>query len=143
MKVMPINLPGNALPQIPYAHTLGDGRILLSHAVGICPVGCTEPGDCALTKGPRWWEMKDTIGDLIRNIRSDINVETVGYFFCKHHCDADGYEVGGISMNTIFQEADRIFQVAAKGRGVFGIATLSSCHGVLNLYEVNASGFAS
>jgi hypothetical protein len=143
MKVMPINLPGNALPQIPYAHTLGDGRILLSHAVGICPVGCTEPGDCALTKGPRWWEMKDTIGDLIRNIRSDINVETVGYFFCKHHCDADGYEVGGISMNTIFQEADRIFQVAAKGRGVFGSATLSSCHGVLNLYEVNASGFAS
>jgi hypothetical protein len=75
--------------------------------------------------------------DEIVVVDKNINVETVGYFFCKHHCDADGYEVGGISMKTIFQEADRIFQVAAKGHGVFGIATLSSCHGVLNLYEVH------
>jgi len=137
MNVLPINLAPDVLPVIPYAHTLSDGRILLSHAVDICPIGCIEPGRCALTKGPRWWEMKDTISDLIRSIRSDINVETVGYFFCQHHCDADGYEVGGISMKTIFEEADRIFQVAAKGRGVFGIATLSSCHGVLNLYEAS------
>jgi hypothetical protein len=124
-----------ALPSIPYALGLSDGRILLSHASGICPVDCMEPGMCSITKGPRFWEMKNTIADLVRELPAHLKVNEVAFFFCKHHCDEEELEVGGIPMALIYSEAQKVFDQVKGGAKRIAVATLSSCHGVLNIYE--------
>jgi hypothetical protein len=123
------------LPSIPYALSLADGRILLSHAPGICPVDCMEPSMCSITKGPRSWEMKDTIADLVRGLPAHLKVNDVAFFFCKHHCDAGELEVGGIPMDLIYSESQKVFDQVKGGAQRIAVATLSSCHGVLNIYE--------
>lgn len=118
------------LPNIPYAKTLLDGRVLLSHAPGTCPVGCIEPQVCAITEQHRTWEMRQTIERLSGCPKA------VAMFFCKHHCDAGEHDVGGIRFDTIFAEYDRICNCVKNGEPRIGVATFSSCHGVLNAYEM-------
>ena len=126
------------LPKIPYAKSLPDGRVLLSHAPGLCPLGCIEPGECAITKNVRWWEMRQTIDEIVAKSMNP-PIDEVAMFFCKHHCDAGEYDVGGIRMKTIYEEGDRVCDIAKSGRGRIGVATFSSCHGVLNVFDLQAS----
>jgi hypothetical protein len=53
-----------SLPDLPVAESLPDGRVVLSHAPGRCPLSCMEPEMCSITKQVRWWEMKDTITEI-------------------------------------------------------------------------------
>ena len=121
---------------LPFMRLLPDGRYLLSHAPGTCPVNCTEPANCAITNGPRWWEMRDTICEMLAQLPQEQSVAHTSIFYGEHHYGADGYAVGGIPMKTIYSEYDQLSEVASKGIGRIGIATISSCHGVLNLFDV-------
>ena len=123
------------LPDIPFAHVTPDGRILLSHAPGKCPLDCIEPEVCAITEDTRWWEMRDTLVEMLNSEHSPVQPKGVAMFFCKHHCDAGQHDVGGISFKTIYEETDKILHYLKFGNCSFGIATFSSCHGVMNLFE--------
>ena len=49
---------------------LGDSFIhvsKLSHADWLCPVHCTEPARCPVTRAPRTWEMRDTLAEVARH----------------------------------------------------------------------------
>lgn len=126
-----------ALPSIPYAKSLPDGRVLLSHAPGLCPLGCIEPGECAITKDVRWWEMRHTIDEIVSTAKNP-PIDEVAMFFCQHHCDAGEFDVGGIRLKTIYEEGDRVCDIAKSGCGRIGVATFSSCHGVLNVFDLQA-----
>jgi hypothetical protein len=125
-------------PDIPFVESLPDGRVLLSHAPGICPLDCIEPSVCAITEDTRWWEMRRTIERLVEHDEIAPPIDAVAMFFCKHHCDPGQNDVGGIAFRTIFEEAGRVFEVARRRSGRIAIATLSSCHGVVNVFDVEA-----
>lgn len=122
--------------KLPFIKALPDGRLLLSHAPGMCPINCTEPADCAITKGPRWWEMKNTIKEITTNLPQEKSIDYVAMLFGEHHYGVDGYGVGGIPMNSIYNELDKLSAVARTGKGRIGVATTSSCHAVVTLFEI-------
>ncbi len=124
------------LPDIPFAKSLPDGRVLLSHAPGTCPLDCIEPEICAITTKHRWWEMRETIQVAFHGAKSGLNIENVAMFFCKHHCDIGEHDVGGVRFRTIYEEYDRLRAQADQGQSRIGIATFSSCHGILNVYDL-------
>ena len=128
---MPVTLPG-----LPFAEQRPDGRILLSHAPGRCPLDCIEPATCAITNDTRWWEMRDTLTGLISQHDLALDVEHVAMFFCRHHCDPSQHDVGGIPFTTICAETDRVCRLAQEGSDHIGVATFSSCHGVLTCLGV-------
>jgi hypothetical protein len=125
-----------SLPDLPFAQQHPDGRILLSHAPGRCPLDCTEPATCAITKDTRWWEMRDTLTELIAQHDLALDVDRVAMFLCRHHCDPSQHDVGGIPFTTICAETDRVCRHAKQGADQIGVATFSSCHGVLTRLAV-------
>lgn len=135
VELKPLRSPWSKFP-LPFARSLDDGRILLSHAPGLCPVGCTEPANCAITGGRRWWEMKDTIAQLVSSLPSQDALLHTAILYGEHHYGTDAHGVGGIPMRLIYEEADRLVDIARSGQGRVGIATISSCHGVLSLFEI-------
>jgi hypothetical protein len=131
----PITTPVE-LPALPFARQHPDGRILLSHAPGRCPLDCIEPATCAITKDTRWWEMADTLADWLARGDFALERDHVAMFFCRHHCDPSQHDVGGIPFTTICTETDRVCRLATAGVEEIGVATFSSCHGVLTRLEL-------
>ena len=123
--------------EVAFDRQLPDGRLLLSHAPGLCPVDCTEPGDCAITKTTRWWEMSDTVSDLLAP--SGIAEDAVARFFCRHHCDPGELDVGGIRFTTILDQSFSVLDAVGRGERTIGVATYSSCHGVVNMFDLSPS----
>lgn len=111
-----------AMPHLPYAQTLTSGSLVLSHAPGICPVNCVEPKICPLTKDDRDWEMKDTVQNLLGD---------AGVFVCQHHA----HGVGTIPLSLIYDEWEKVHQTLKKGQTRAAVATVSSCHGIVDLLE--------
>jgi hypothetical protein len=79
--------------------------------------------------------MRHTLVEMLNSEHSPVRPEGVAMFFCKHHCDAGQHDVGGIAFKTIYEETDKILHYLKSGNHAFGIATFSSCHGVMNLFE--------
>lgn len=139
VKMLPVVSPWKQI-SLPFVRSMNDGRVLLSHAPGICPLSCTEPANCAITGGPRWWEMKDTISGLVASLPRYEAPTHAAVLYGEHHYANDGYGVGGIPMARIYREADAICALAREGAGRIAVATISSCHGVVNLFEIKAVG---
>jgi hypothetical protein len=123
--------------QVAFERQLPDGRLLLSHAPGLCPLDCTEPGDCAITQKRRWWEMSDTVSELLAP--SGVDEAAVARFFCRHHCDPGELDLGGIRFATILDQSLGVLDAVARGERTIGVATYSSCHGVINLFDLTPS----
>jgi hypothetical protein len=120
--------------EVAFERQLPDGRLLLSHAPGICPLDCVEPGDCAITGERRWWEMSDTVSDLLAT--SGIPELAVARYFCRHHCDPGELDVGGIRFKTILDQSANVIDAVQAGHRTIGVATYSSCHGVVTLFDL-------
>lgn len=131
--LQPIPFAG-PIPSLPYARTTPTGTLVLSHAPGVCPVNCVEPVLCPLTKAERDWEMRDTVRDLIAKDRAGHGIEEVGVFVCQHHA----HGVGTIPMKLIFDEWDRLEARMKSGKTArLAVATVSSCHGILDAFELS------
>lgn len=128
--VAPASYQGK-LPQIPYARTIGAGTLVLSHAPGVCPTNCVEPKICPLTFDDRDWEMKDTVRTLIEKERANHGIAAVGVFVCQHH----SHGVGTIPFQAIYEEAENLLSAFRKGAHRAAVATVSSCHGILDILE--------
>ena len=126
----PIAFEGE-LPHLPYAQILPSGSVVLSHAPGTCPVNCVEPKLCPLTKDIRDWEMKDTVRDLVDKTKGQTRIDDVGVFVCQHY----EHGVGTIALNQIFGEWERLRSQFQTGKRI-AIATVSSCHGIVDAFEL-------
>ena len=100
---------------------------------------CIEPGTCAITKDTRWWEMRETLTELFAQDDLTLDPDRVAMFFCRHHCDPAQHDVGGIPFATIRAETDRVCRHANDGADQIGVATFSSCHGVLTRLTIKRS----
>lgn len=116
------------VPDLPFADTIRDGTLVLSHAPGVCPTHCIEPRRCPLTGGDRDWEMRDTVRALIRNADA---ADDVAVHLCTHHA----FGVGTIRFGDVFDEHDRLVAAARAGASRLAVATVSACHGILDLWH--------
>lgn len=119
------------LPQLPYAQVISSGSLVLSHAPGLCPVNCVEPILCPLTKSQRDWEMADTVREHIAATRGATGIEAVGLFVCQHHA----HGVGTIPLQQLFSEWERLKRCFHSGARI-AVATVSSCHGIVDAFEL-------
>jgi hypothetical protein len=110
---------------LPFAMTLDNGSLALSHAPGVCPTNCIEPGKCPLTKDIRDWEMSDTVETL--------GESALARFRCRHL----SFGVGVIPMAEIYQGAYGVDQAVAAGARKVAIATVSSCHGLVDMLSIS------
>jgi len=80
--------------------------------------------------------MRDTLEELIAAGDCALEVGHVAMFFCRHHCDPSQHDVGGMPFTTVFIETDRVCRHVKEGVDEIGVATFSSCHGVLTRLKV-------
>jgi hypothetical protein len=81
-----------------------------------------------------------TIKEITSNLPETRSIDHVAMLFGEHHYGVDGYGVGGIPMGSIYNEFDKLSAVARTGRGRIGVATTSSCHAVVSLFEISKIG---
>ena len=111
---------------LPFVATLDNGSLAVSHAPGICPTNCIEPKKCPLTRDARDWEMRETVAGL--------GAEALATFQCRHL----SFGVGVIPMADLYAGARLVDSAVASGSKRVGIATVSSCHGLVDLIELGA-----
>ena len=117
---------GDVPTQLPFAQVTDAGSLVLSWAPGLCPTHCIEPRICPLTSAPRTWDMPDTANSLA-DAGGLSHVET---FTCRHHA----YGVGTIPLGGLSAARERV--QAAVGARV-GVATVSGCHGLLDVVAID------
>lgn len=104
----------------PYESVRSTGTLCASHAEWICPVTCIEPPGCPKIRWPRWWDMERTVRDNARGY--------VPIVFKSAHLT---YGVSGLRMGDVLRETRRF-----RGPGRFLVATVSACHGAVNVITV-------
>lgn len=114
------------VPALPFAMVLDRGTLVLSHAPGMCPTNCIEPRKCPLTKDTRSWDMPDTVAELL----GAGGMDALEVFACRHFA----YGVGTIAFSAIYAAYDRLGNWPNATR--LGIATVSGCHGLVDVSEV-------
>jgi hypothetical protein len=139
--------PFQAMPNMPFQHQSNGGPLVVSHADWICPVHCIEPSRCPHTKGPRFWDVAETVEDFRAVLeRSGQPVTQVHLFQCLHKT----YGVGTYPSAAIVRARAQIEGALTEPDGVqrFLVGTVSHCHGALHLLRaehgmepVSTSGF--
>lgn len=121
--IEPRPVPG--LVGTPYERRGGDGSTYLSFADWLCPTHCTEPALCPVIRGPRTWEMGET---LERHART-IGAAGPALFTVRHLA----HGVGGFPVASILA-AERMMATALSEPGAtLLVGTVSSCHGAAGL----------
>ncbi len=110
----------------PYDTLAPDGTRYVSFADWLCPTHCIEPATCPVIRGPRTWEMSDT---LVRHAR---RIGAAGPALCvTRHL---GFGVGVFGVDEVLA-ADRLVADAGASAGPAAVlvGTVSACHGAVNL----------
>lgn len=110
--------------KMPFCMTLDNGSLAMSHAPGLCPTNCIEPVKCPLTGADRDWEMRQTV-----ERETGMPATDLALFQCRHL----SFGVGIIPFAEIYDGADRLCEAAVAGSTSLGVATVSSCHGLLDV----------
>ncbi|MEO8295859.1 MAG: hypothetical protein ABI613_10130, partial [Gemmatimonadota bacterium] len=111
-------------PFTPYDTAAPDHTRYLSFADWICPTHCTEPARCPVIRGPRTWEMADTLASLTRELNRSAPTWGPVLFQCRHTV----FGVGTFSVGAVL-EGDRLVHEAGSGGGPADVlvGTISSC----------------
>lgn len=118
----------------PYDRTAGDHTRYVSFADWVCPTHCIEPAICPAIGAPRTWEMPDAVRGLAERMRrAGDAVSGPALFVCRHHV----FGVGTFTVDTVL-EGERIVADTARRPegGLVLVATVSACHGAVNLLSI-------
>lgn len=130
-EVQTIPLPEG--PGTPYDRLHPDGTRYLSFADWLCPTHCVEPALCPVTRAPRTWEMSDAVTDLTRRLGEGRSVAGPVLFRCEHLV----FGVGTFSVTEVLAGDTIVREAGAAGETVdLPVATISSCHGAVNLLHL-------
>ena len=120
-------------PGTPYDQSAPDGTRYVSFADWLCPTHCIEPALCPVTRAPRTWEMADAVTQLTRRLGETRPVAGPVLFHCQHLV----FGVGTFPVTQVLAGAARVCEAGSAGTAVdIPVATLSSCHGALNLLHL-------
>jgi hypothetical protein len=102
------------------------GTRALSFATWTCPASCIEPPTCPHTRGPKDWDMMERLMETVK-------ADSLHIFQCRHYAMG----VGTIPVSAILEEYLKFRDVIrAPGTHRTAMASVSSCHGLIGLVEV-------
>ncbi len=108
----------------PYESTGPDGTRYLSFADWICPVHCIEPLTCPVIRGPRTWELKDTL----QAFSHEAGLDGAVAFLCRHQV----FGVGMFMAAEARAGLDLVERAGGSGREArVAVGTVSRCHGAV------------
>ena len=110
---------------LPFASALPNGSVALSHAPGVCPASCIEPRKCPLTRAERDWEMDQTVD------------ESAAGSVLIHRCRHLTFGVGVIPLAEFYRSGRALVAAAEGGAASIEVATVSSCHGLVDTLEIS------
>lgn len=118
----------------PYDRLHTDGVRYVSHADWICPVHCIEPAICPAIKGPRTWEMGDTVQAWSDTLGREYPTAAMpALFTCRHAV----YGVGMYPARLAFEGLASLATVAdTAAGGDLVIGSISACHGAVAVLRV-------
>jgi hypothetical protein len=120
----------------PYDVLHADGTRYVSFADWLCPVHCIEPATCPVIRGPRTWEMSDTLGELAGRLGREGPVAGPVLFVCRHRT----YGVGMFDVSEVLAGDAAVAAAGVPGGDVdVLVGTVSSCHGAVSLLHVGQS----
>ena len=117
-----------------------NGAGLLSFATWVCPVTCIEPALCPETRGPKAWEMDEAVFGWARGAaRAGTPYDLVELFRCRHYAWGIATFPAALGVRAA-RRLDRL-SLGIRGRAPRRVlvATVSSCHGIANLFQVSDS----
>jgi hypothetical protein len=128
--------PARRLPGTPFQHQSEDGPLTLSHADWICPVNCIEPERCPRTRGPRYWDLSQTVQAWTHALATaGQEIAQTHLFQCLHFA----YGVGTYAAARLPEARIAMSGVTVGTEPVrFLVGTVSHCHGAINLIRVAA-----
>lgn len=118
----------------PYDRLHTDSVRYVSHADWLCPVHCIEPAICPAIRGPRTWEM----GETVQGWSDALGVEhptslAPALFTCRHVV----YGVGMYPAKAAFEGLESLATVAdTPSGGDLVIGSISACHGAVAVLRV-------
>jgi hypothetical protein len=115
----------------PYDTLAPDGTRYVSFADWVCPTHCVEPAICPVIRAPRTWEMTEALRAVVRRSRPPMRGPVL--FQCTHRV----YGVGAFPAEEVLR-GDRDVEAAGEGGEAVDVlvATVSSCHGAVNLLHL-------
>lgn len=126
--------PFQLLPTLPFARQGEGGPLVVSHADWMCPVHCIEPSTCPMTRGVRDWDLDRTTRELAEQLAGAGQPVEASYLF---HCHHRTFGVGAVPLSEVVGALpdllSRLDSPAPAERRRFLVATISRCHGALNL----------
>lgn len=120
----------------PYDTLAPDGTRYVSWADWLCPTHCIEPHTCPIIRGPRTWEMSETVRELVTRLSASGRRMVGPALFVTRHI-TDG--VGAFTVREA-AEADRMLGEGALTAEPFSlvVGTVSACHGAVGTVAVGA-----
>jgi hypothetical protein len=120
-------------PGTPYDHSAHDGTRYVSFADWTCPTHCIEPALCPVIRAPRTWEMADAMEGLTRKLGQFHPTAGPVLFICEHRV----FGVGMFDVGAVLAGDATVAAAGASGHPVdVLVATVSSCHGAVNLLHL-------
>ncbi|HZK77563.1 MAG TPA: hypothetical protein VFC35_01555 [Gemmatimonadaceae bacterium] len=130
--VQTVSLDGK--PDTPWQSAAPDGTHYASFATWTCPVNCIEPEICPHTRSERSWTMPKAMEDYVAaERRAGRAIEGPLVFHCTHRA----FGVGMIPVSAVVEGDVLVAQTADKRAARFVVATVSHCHGAMNVLSVD------
>jgi hypothetical protein len=112
----------------------GDGSRYVSHADWLCPTHCIEPHLCPVIRGPRTWEMSETIVAYTRRLARERPTFGPVLFVTRHRA----FGVGMFDVSAARAAREVLRAAAAVDSAAIVVGTLSACHGAVSIVELGA-----
>jgi hypothetical protein len=120
----------------PYEMPAPEGVRYVSHADWLCPTHCIEPARCPVIRGPRTWEMSDTLDDMTRRLGRGARVAGPVALRCRHRT----FGVGMFDAEEVLAADALVTDAGAAGHEVrILVGTISSCHGAIGMLLLGAA----
>lgn len=130
------------LPPTPFADSGPDGSAVLSFATWTCPATCYEPATCPKTRGAKAWEMDDAVFAWARSRRAaGLPIDLVEVFRCRHYAWGIAAYPARLAVRA-GERLERLLTATRPGSATrrLLVATVSSCHGIMNGLEIQPPG---
>lgn len=123
MQSIPLGPVGEGL-RFEQADQSGSVRYV-SFAGWTCPVHCIEPPKCPITRGPKDWDLRDSLRDYARREAFDAVLQ----FACLHWA----FGVGAVPAEQFLAARETVRTM----KGQLLIASVSTCHGAVSAWRIS------
>lgn len=125
--------PLTAPLETPYEIEAPDRTRYVSYADWLCPTHCIEPSICPVTRAPRTWDMALAVGGLAGPLGTGAAIGPI-IFECRHVA----FGVGAVPTDQVLAGEAAILNAGGAGPVDVIVATVSGCHGAVNLLHLGA-----